>query len=131
MLHQELSHDIIKAFYQVYNGLGFGFLEKVYERALIVELQKMGISARRQVAVDVFYSGENVGFYLADVIVNDKIIIEIIAGECLAEPHEAQLLNYLKATNIEIGLLLGFCRKPEFRRKVFNNEFKQLLKDRN
>lgn len=125
--HTELTDRIIKAFYKVYNTLGFGFLEKVYEKALVVELRNQGLAALRQVPVDVFYEGQNVGFYLADIVVEQLIILELKSGDGLIEEHEAQLTNYLRATDKEVGLLLGFCKTPQIRRRAFNNEFKTSL----
>ncbi len=124
MQHEALSEKVLKAFYKVYNTLGYGFLEKVYERALIHELQSQGLKALAQRPIDVFYEGVNVGVYFADIVVEDLIIVELKAAEILADEHEAQLLNYLKASHIEVGLLLGFCRSPKVKRKVFSNEFK-------
>jgi len=125
MLHQEKTQKIIQAFYKVYNSLGYGFLEKVYQNALLIELRRMGFKCESEVPVKVFYEGFQVGDYRADIIVDDCIIIENKAAEALAEENEFQLINYLKATNIEVGLLLNFGKKPEFKRKVFSNERKQ------
>lgn len=124
MLHEEISTKIIKAFYNVYNKLGYGFLEKVYERALCIELNKLGLSVNSQAPIDVFYDNEKVGSYFADIIVDDIIILELKAAECLAEEHEYQLINYLKATNIEVGLLFNFGKEPKFKRKIFTNDRK-------
>lgn len=106
----------------MYNTLGYGFLEKVYENALLIELKSMGLKAKRQVPVKVFYQEQMVGDYYADIIVEDHVIIELKAAEALCEEHEYQLINYLKATNIEVGLLLNFGKKPQFSRKVFTNK---------
>ena len=122
--HAEITERIIKAFYTVYNKLGYGFLEKVYENALMIELSKLGLMCVRQFPVEVFYDGQSVGNYFADIIVNGCVIIEIKAAEGLIEEHEAQLTNYLKATNIEVGLLLNFGKAPQVKRKVFTNEYK-------
>jgi GxxExxY protein len=122
--HAEITELIIKAFYTVYNKLGYGFLEKVYENALMIELSKLGLMCVRQFPVEVFYDGQSVGNYFADIIVNGCVIIEIKAAEGLIEEHEAQLTNYLKATNIEVGLLLNFGKAPQVKRKVFTNEYK-------
>ena len=122
-LHQDLSEQIISAYYEVYNELGFGFLEKVYENSLIIELSKLGLHGKRQIPIKVDYDSQQVGYYFADVIVEDLIIIEIKAAESLCEEHEAQLLNYLRATEIEHGVLLNFGKKPEFRKKVWTNEY--------
>ncbi len=124
--HSKITEEIIRYFYKVYNTLGYGFLEKVYENALIRELQKNNMKAEKQLAIKVHYDGDIVGEYFADVIVEDKIIVELQAAECLMEEHEVQLINYLKATDKEVGLLLNFGKKPEIRRKVFSNENKNL-----
>jgi len=120
--HTEITDRIIRAFYVVYNTLGFGFLERVYENAMFIELRNMGFFVERQRSVKVFYQGQEVGNYFADLIVDEKVIIELKASEALCIEHEYQLINYLKATQIEVGLLLNFGRKPEFRRKVFTNK---------
>ncbi|MSU75259.1 MAG: GxxExxY protein [Candidatus Magasanikbacteria bacterium] len=127
MLQEELSNKIIRAYYNVYNTLGFGFLEKVYENAMIVELRKLGIQGRKQVPIAVYYDTEQVGDYFADIVAEEVIILELKAAESLCEEHEAQLINYLRATNIEVGLLLNFGKKPEFKRKVFENKLKKSL----
>jgi GxxExxY protein len=111
-------------FFHVYNTLGYGFLEKVYEKALVLMLRKAGIGAETQVPLKVYFEGELVGEYFADVVVAGCVIIELKAVEALAPAHEAQLLTYLKATPIEVGLLLNFGPKAEFRRKVFTNDLK-------
>jgi len=126
MINQEKTSVILKCFYKVYNTLGFGFLEKVYENALFIELSNNGLHCRKQVPITVHYEGVAVGDYYADIIVEDIIIIELKAAERLCEEHEHQLINYLKATNIEVGLLLNFGKEPEFKRKVFANERKKL-----
>jgi GxxExxY protein len=122
--HTEITNKIIKAFYNVYNRLGYGFLEKVYENALLIELKKFNLDAKRQVPVKVFYDGSEVGNYFADLIVDDLVILELKAGDGFVEEHEAQLTNYLRATKIEIGLLLNFGIKPQIKRKAFSNEYK-------
>jgi GxxExxY protein len=126
MLEGELSNKIIRAFYNVYNRLGFGFLEKVCENAFVLELQRMNIRGKRQVSIEVYDLNILVGSYFADIIVEDKIILELKAAEALSEAHEAQLINYLRATSIEVGFLFNFGKKPEFRRKVFENKYKQI-----
>lgn len=125
MLHEELTNKIIKAFYIVYNTLGYGFLEKVYENALMIELRKMDLYCSNQLPVKVYYDEQKVGDYYADIIVEDLIILELKAMKWIAEEHECQLINYLKATEIEIGLLLNFGEKPEFKRKIFTNDRKR------
>lgn len=125
ILHSELTEKIIKAFYKVYNTLGYGFLEKVYENALKIELSKMGLNVQAQKNIKVHYAGYEVGDYYADLMINDLVIIELKAAENICEEHEVQLINYLKATNIEVGLLLNFGKKAEFKRKIFINENKK------
>jgi GxxExxY protein len=122
MIYQELTSEIIQSFYKVYNTLGFGFLEKVYENALYLEMTNHGLSCRKQVPITVFYQGIAVGDYFADIIVEDRIILELKAAEILVEEHELQLINYLKATNMEIGLLLNFGKEPQIRRKILTND---------
>ena len=125
--HSELTEKIIKAFFKVYNTLGYVFLEKVYENALFIELNAMGLCVEKQQQIEVFYEEELVGEYYADLIVDDCIIIELKTAESLCEENEYQLLNYLKATEIEVGLLLNFGKKPEVKRKVFSNEKNHIL----
>ncbi len=116
----ELTGEIINAFYCVYNQLGYGFLETVYENALAHELRKRGHRIVQQAPIDVFYDDVRVGKYFADILVDDKVILELKTTERIIDAHIAQLLNYLKATQLEIGLLLNFGPKPEFRRKIFS-----------
>ena len=123
-LHSEITALILKAFYKVYNTLGYGFLEKVYERAMVIELRKMGIECRPQSPVKVYYEGELVGDYSADIFVANAVIVELKTASTLNPDNEAQLLNYLKGTSYEVGMLLNFGPVPDFRRKVFSNEFK-------
>ncbi len=122
--YKELTHKIILIFYKVYNKLGYGFLEKVYENAMMIEFRKEGIPAVSQSPIKVFYDEEIIGEYNADLLVDNKVIVEIKAVKRLADEHEAQLLNYLKATEIEVGLLLNFGPKPEIKRKAFDNSRK-------
>ena len=124
MLHEETTEKIIKAYYKVYNTLGHGFLEKVYENAMAIELRKMGFKVNKQKNIKVYYESEEVGDYFADLLIDDLIIVELKATEGICENHEAQLTNYLKATTIELGLLLNFGKKPEFKRKIFHNHLK-------
>lgn len=119
--HADLTEKIIGAFFKVYNSLGYGFLEKVYENALFIELKKMNYYVEKQSRIKVYYENIEVGDYFADLLVNNLVIIELKAAESLCEEHEFQLINYLKATNIEIGLLLNFGKKPQFKRKIFSN----------
>ena len=119
--YKTLTEKIIKIFYTVYNKLGYGFLEKVYENAMMLELKRESIHAVSQFSIKVFYENEIVGEYFADMLVNNQVIVEIKASRNLAVDNEAQLLNYLKATDKEVGLLLNFGPKPEIKRKVFDN----------
>jgi len=118
--HSGLTEKIIKAFYKVYNTLGYGFLEKVYENAMFIELEEMDLFVEKQKHVTVYYKEEVVGEYIADLIVEESVIVELKATEIIAKEHEFQLINYLKATEIEIGLLLNFGKKPELKRKIFS-----------
>lgn len=118
LLHGDITDQIIKAFYNVYNTLGFGFLEKVYENSMVVALTKAGLFAVPQAPILVRFEGNIVGEYFADLIVNDVVVVEIKAAEAMCPAHEAQLLNYLTATGKEVGLLLNFGPKPQFSRKV-------------
>lgn len=122
--HSDITQLILKAFYKVYNTLGYGFLEKVYENAMLLELRKAGLNCIRQQPIDVYYDDQKVGLYYADLIVNNCVITELKAAEAIALEHEAQLTNYLKATEIEVGLLLNFGREPQQKRKVFTNNRK-------
>ena|SRR5215813_4138194 len=125
MLEETLTKQIIGVFYKVYNALGYGFLEKVYENAMAIELRKVGLSIECQKQIKVHYDGELIGDYYADIVVNNIVILELKAAESLHPAHEAQLLNYLKATEKEIGLLFNFGEKPQFRR-YFSNDKKKL-----
>ena len=122
MLHSEITEKIIKAFFKVYNTLGYGFLEKVYENALIIELKKIGFHISQQYNIKVYYDGKIVGDYFADIIVDNNVIVELKAAEGLREEHQTQLINYLKATDKEVGLLLNFGKTPEFKRAIFTND---------
>jgi GxxExxY protein len=122
--HADITGKVIGAFFKVYNTLGYGFNEKVYENALAIELRKAGLKVVKQQEIVVYYDGENVGDYRTDIVVDDVVIVELKAARELAEEHEAQLLNYLKATTLEVGLLLNFGVKAEHKRKVYDNERK-------
>jgi GxxExxY protein len=122
--HSELTEKIIKEAYFVFNTLGYGFLEKVYENALNKRLNKQELETKQQYPINVFFENELVGEYFADLIVEDKVIIELKAIQELNKIHETQLVNYLKATNIEVGLLINFGPKLEFKRRVLTNNYK-------
>lgn len=124
--HKDLTEQIIKAFFDVYNELGYGFLEKVYQNSLYIELKSRGFNVEPQKQIKVHFKGSEVGEYYPDLIVNDTVILELKAADCIIEDHENQILNYLRATNIEVGLLLNFGSKPEIRRKVFANSRKKI-----
>jgi len=117
--HADVTDRVLCSFYNVYNRLGHGFLEKVYENALAYELAKQGVSCGQQVPLNVKYDDKIVGEYFCDLIVEDKVILEIKVATTLRPEHEAQLLNYLKATGIKVGLLLNFGAKPQVKRMVF------------
>ncbi len=121
LLHSEITGIVLECFYKVYNTLGYGFLEKVYERALLIELQQAGLNGSAQFPIKVYYEQGEVGEYFADIIVEEKVIVELKAAEGMRDEHEYQLINYLKATDIEVGLLLNFGKKPQYKRKIFTN----------
>jgi GxxExxY protein len=123
-IHKEITETILKAFFQVYCELGYGFLERIYQIAMEMTTRQLGLNIQRQAPVKVRFRGEVIGSYWADLVVNDLVIVEIKAVKMLCEEHEAQLLNYLKATKYEIGLLLNFGPRPQVKRLVFDNERK-------
>lgn len=126
LLYQDITDEIIHCFYQVYNSLGYGFLEKVYENALKYELEKKGLEVTQQKSIQVYYEEQIVSNYFADLLVENKIILELKAGEMedTLQNHELQLYNYLKATKYEVGLVLLFGKKPIVKRKIFTNDNK-------
>jgi GxxExxY protein len=125
--HSEATSKIIGVFYAVYNELGYGFSEKVYENAMVIRLRKADLSVQQQVPIPVYFDGQIVGQYVADLLVNKAVLLELKAVRRLLPEHEAQLLNYLKATLIEVGLLLNFGPRAEFKRMVFDNDRKGTL----
>ena len=128
MKHEEITEKIIQAFYKVYNTLGYGFLEKVYLNAMFIELTAMGLKTEKEKKILVYYFGNIVGDYNADLIVEQVVGVELKAIAILVDDNEHQLINYLKATNIEVGLLLNFGKKPQIKRKIFDNDKKPMLK---
>lgn len=124
MKHDDITQRVIKTFFQVYNELGYGFLEKVYQNSFYLALKQEDLEVEPQKRIDVWFRGNKVGEYYADLIVENLVIIEIKAVEYLLAEHEAQLLNYLRGTDIEVGLLMNFGKKAEFKRKVYNNNLK-------
>jgi len=124
--YKEITDIILRSFYEVYNELGDGFLESVYENALYIVLTGDGLCVERQKDIGVFFRGKVIGDFKADLIVNEKVILELKAVRTINPTHEAQLINYLKATNIEVGLLLNFGKKPEFKRFIYDNKRKNI-----
>ncbi len=123
--HSDITEQILAAFYAVYLTLGYGFLEKVYVNALKIELEKRELKVAKEFEIKVRYAGQIIGEYFADLIVADCVIVEVKAVKVLIQEHEAQLLNYLKATPYEVGLLLNFGPKPEQKRRSFDNNRKE------
>lgn len=129
LLHKDITDTIIKAYYEVYNELGYGFLEKVYQNSMYLELKHRGFDIEAQKQIKVHYKGIEVGTYYADLLVNDKVILELKANEVLVYENELQLLNYLRATDKEVGLLLNFGKKAEFKRLIYTNDRKNHLQN--
>ncbi len=128
LVNSKVTEAVIGSFYHVYNSLGVGFLERVYENAMAVSLRKQGVEVRTQFPIKVRFEGFVVGEYKADLLVANCVIVELKKAATTIDAHEAQLINYLRATPIEVGLLLNFGPKPEFRRKIYLNENKPHLK---
>ncbi len=124
--HEELTSAIIGTFYDVYNELGYGFLESVYQEALAIALQEKGIKVAQQFPIPVWFRGRRIGEFKADIAVDDKVILELKAARTIDPSHEAQLLHYLKSTEFEVGLLLNFGLRPQFRRLLFDNDRKRI-----
>ncbi|WP_278034342.1 GxxExxY protein [Flavobacterium nitratireducens] len=127
LLHKKITDDILKVYFDIYNHLGYGFLEKVYQNAMYFELQKKGYKVEAQKSIKVYLKGQLIGEYYADLLIEDRIIIELKACELLMSVHVAQLMNYLKATKVEVGLLLNFGEEPEFKRIIYTNDRKKNL----
>ena len=123
--HGSITDQILRVFYDVYNELGHGFLESVYHKSLVMALESKGLKVCSRVAIPVWFRGERVGQFEADVLVEDCVLLELKAARMLDSSHRAQLLNYLKATEIEVGLLLNFGERPEFKRMILDNLKKQ------
>jgi len=128
LLHKDLTDKVLKTFFDVYNELGYGFLEKVYQNALYLELKNRGLHVEAQKQIKVYYKEVQVGDYYADLVVNELVILELKAAESIIKEFELQLINYLRATHMEVGLLLNFGKTPEFRRRVFDNNRKAFFK---
>jgi GxxExxY protein len=129
LLHQSITNTILKGYYEVYNELGHGFLEKVYQNAMYFELKARGLKVESQKEIKVYFKQQLVGEYYSDLIVENKVIIELKATEVLMNAHVAQTINYLKATPIEIGMLLNFGSEPEFKRLIYTNNKKSNLRN--
>jgi GxxExxY protein len=124
--HADITEKIIGIFYDVYNELGYGFLECVYEELLVIALNDAGLASRRQLSLPVWFRGRKVGDFRADLLVENSVLLELKSARSLEPAHEAQLLHYLKSTEIEVGMLLNFGTRPQFRRLVFDNERKKI-----
>ncbi|HLM23466.1 MAG TPA: GxxExxY protein [Pyrinomonadaceae bacterium] len=116
-----LTQKIIGVFYEVYNELGYGFLESVYQKSLALAFESAGLNTCSRIDIPVWFRGHQVGHFEADMLVEKSVLLELKATRALDSSHRAQLLNYLKATEIEVGLLLNFGPKPEFKRLAYNN----------
>ncbi len=124
--HSAVTDRIIGVFYDVYNELGSGFLESTYAEAMVIALNQSGLRAIREVPVPVWFRGKKIGQYFADMVVDNTVLLELKAARSLESAHEAQLLHYLRATEIEVGLLLNFGLRPQFRRLLFDNDRKKI-----
>jgi GxxExxY protein len=124
--HKDITDKVIRVFYEVYNELGHGFLESVYERSFEIALTALGLKVCRQIQIPVWFRGKPVGDFTADMLIEDCVLLELKAGRALDAAHQAQLLNYLRATEVEVGLLLNFGLKPEFKRLIFDNPRKAI-----
>lgn len=123
-MHKQITYKIIGVFYDVYNELGHGFLESVYQKSLGLALQAVGLDVCWPIAIPVWFRGQQVGQFEADMLVERSVLLELKAVRALDGSHQAQLLNYLRATDIEVGLLLNFGVRPEFKRLLFDNSRK-------
>jgi GxxExxY protein len=121
LLHQDITDTIINSFYHVFNELGHGFLEKVYQKSLALELTYRGLDVSIEHMIPVKYKGIIVGEYFADIIVENKIIIEVKVIENISKIHESQIINYLKASEIQVGFIMNFYKEPEFKRLIHSN----------
>jgi GxxExxY protein len=124
--HKDITDKVIRVFYEVYNELGHGFLESVYERSLEIALTSLELKVCRQIQIPVWFRGKPVGDFTADMLIEECVLLELKAARALDSAHQAQLLNYLRATEIEVGLLLNFGLKPEFKRLIFDNPRKAI-----
>ena len=129
LLHKNITDKILKAYFSIYNSLGYGFLERVYQNAMYFELKELGLNVEAQKQIKVYYKNQLVGEYFADLIIEDLIIVELKAAELLMTAHRSQLYNYLKSTKMEVGLLLNFGSEAEFERIIFTNDKKVNLNE--
>lgn len=129
LLHKSITDAILKVYYEVYNELGYGFLEKVYQNAMYFELKSLGYKVEAQKQIKVYFKKQLVGEYYSDLLVEDKVIVELKATELIINVHVAQIMNYLKATPIEVGMLLNFGEEPEFKRIIYTNDRKINIKN--
>jgi GxxExxY protein len=129
LLHKSITDVILKAYYNVYNELGSGFLEKVYQNSMYFELKSLGLKVEAQKQIKVYFKNQLVGDFYSDLLVEDKVIVELKATEFLMDIHTAQIMNYLKATPIEVGMLLNFGEEPEFKRVIYTNNRKTNTKN--
>ena len=129
LLHKSITDAILKVYYEVYNELGYGFLEKVYQNAMYLQLKSLGYKVEPQKQIKVYFKKQLVGEYYSDLLVEDKVIVELKATELIMNVHIAQIMNYLKATPIEVGMLLNFGEEPEFKRLIYTNDRKINLKN--
>ena len=126
MLHADVTHEVLAAFHQVYRELGVGYLESVYEAAMMIVLEERGVAVERQAQLDVHFHGRRIGEFRADLIVEGRVLVELKSCRTLLPTHEAQLINYLRSSTLEVGLLINFGARPEFKRFLFTNDRKQL-----
>lgn len=129
LLYKSITDAILKVYYEVYNELGYGFLEKVYQNAMYFELKSLGYKVEAQKQIKVYFKKQLVGEYYSDLLVEDKVIVELKATELIMNVHVAQIMNYLKATPIEVGMLLNFGEEPEFKRIIYTNDRKINIKN--
>jgi GxxExxY protein len=127
IIPKELTELILSVFYEVHTDLGYGFLERVYQNALYFAFLDNGLKCRAEIPINVYHNGRMVGEYRADLLIENSVLLELKACETINPAHEAQLINYLKATNIEIGFVLNFGKKAEFSRKIYTNDRKKHL----
>ncbi len=127
--HAEITDVVIGCFYDVYNELGHGFLESVYREAMIVALRSLALKVESEKSVQVYFRGERLAMFRTDLVVAEKVIVELKSARALEGIHQAQLLNYLKATSFEVGLLLNFGTRPQFKRMRLDNDFKMIRED--